>query len=231
MLSGTAAARGEVSSVEPARDRQYSSASAGVFNEFVMWVCTPETPGFVGRAPMPAGDRLIVSEGLAVRGSTPPMVRLFIVPEAAAGILSGMAWASALQHNVDDALRSFDVAARHCHRWARIHNRSVRRDHPDGTHQACGGRNILRQQTTENIEARGVGDRLDRIYAALDLRIAAGEIDYNQWLCDTPAVCTLPGSNAHRHCDLYWLIADAVVVQKIFGGINTRAERAAGKRA
>ncbi len=90
----------------------------------------------------------------------------------------------------------------------------------NGPHQARRCWNIVRKQAAENVKAGGVCDRFDCVYAAFDLRVAAGEIDRYHWLCgvrsSTSAGRVRDPTPRNRHCDLHRLVADAVVVQKIF---------------
>src|SRR5579884_162098 len=75
------------------------------------------------------------------------------------------------QQSVHDPLRHLDVAARHGRRRTGIHNRPLWSNDPHRSHDARSRRNIFRKQTTKYIEARRVSNRLDRVHAALDLRI------------------------------------------------------------
>src|SRR5258708_7883043 len=52
-----------------------------------------------------------------------------------------------------------------------------RSDDTDGAHEAGGGRHVFVQQTAEDVETGGVGDGLDRVDRALDLRVAPGEVE------------------------------------------------------
>src|ERR1700722_12236829 len=81
------------------------------------------------------------------------------------------------QQDVHDARRSLDVTAGNRGGWVGVHNCPPGSDYPDGPHQSGGGRDIVGQQTTKDIEAGRVGDCLDGIHAAFDLRITSGEID------------------------------------------------------
>ena len=100
-----------------------------------------------------------------------------MVPEAAAGMRSGIACARRSQEHVDDALRSFDIASGHgCGRLGVDHG-SGRGDDADGSHESGGGGHIFAQQAAEDVEAGRVGDGFDGIDGALDLRVAAGEVD------------------------------------------------------
>ena len=107
----------------------------------------------------------------------PPMVRLFMVPEAAAGNAIGNRLRQRLQQHVDNALRSFDIATGDRRGRSGVDHGSGWSDDADRTHQAGGGGHVLAQQAAEDVEARRVRDRLDGVDRALNLRVAAGEVD------------------------------------------------------
>src|SRR5258708_34920444 len=90
------------------------------------------------------------------------------------------------KQNIQGTWGRFDIPAGTRCWWPRIHNRAFRSDYLDGPHQARSCRNIVRQQAAENIEAGGVGNRFDCVYAAFDLRVAAREIDRDHWVCGGP---------------------------------------------
>ena len=88
-----------------------------------------------------------------------------------------MACGQGLQEHVDDALRSFDIAAGDGGGRPGIDDGSGWSDDADGTHESGGGGHVFAQQAAEDVEAGRVGDGFDGIDGALDLGVAAGEID------------------------------------------------------
>ena len=137
-------------------------------------------PGLAGPCAHSAGDSLVVGERFARCGRIecmPPMVKLFIVPEAAAGMRSGMACANARSSTSTMRCdvstfppataaggRAFTMVPSGAMTW-------IGRIRP-----GCG-RNVFRQQAAKYVEACRVCDRPHRIHAALNLRITPGEID------------------------------------------------------
>ena len=107
------------------------------------------------------------------RGSMPPMVRLFMVPELAAGMRSGSAGARRAQEGVDDALRGFDIATGDGCRRAGVHDGALGRKDLDGAHKSGGSDGAGRKQAAEDVEHSRPGDGVDGVDAAGDLRICA----------------------------------------------------------
>ena len=72
-----------------------SSASTGMFMQFVTSVSTMWIPSFAGRAPIPPAASSLATNGRPVSGSVPPNAMTSRVPELAAGMRCGSARTSA----------------------------------------------------------------------------------------------------------------------------------------
>ena len=165
-----------------------------------------------------ARDGLIVSEGIAGTRIDSTDGEIVHGSRSCRGNSVRNSLGKRAQQNVDDTLRGFNISSRNRRRGPRVHNRAFRSNHLDGSHQSGCGRNVVRQQTTENIEARRVGDGLDCVYAAFDLRIASCEIDRDR---DARSLRACPLTrNAQRHGYLHRRVADAVVIEKILCAIG-----------
>ena len=124
-----------------------------------------------------------------------------MVPEAAAGIRSGIACASARSRTSTMRCEVSTFPPATAAGGRAFTTVPDGRDHLDRPHQSGGRRHIFGQQAAEYIEASGVGDGLDRIDTALNLRIGAGKIHG-----DRVAAGTRPRSlKRHRHRNLHRL--------------------------
>ena len=172
-------------------------------------------PSFCRPRAHAAGDGFVVSERLAgarIHAANGEIVH-------GAGGRRGNSIRHGLRHraqqDINNPLRCFHVTAGNRRRWPSVHDGPQRRDDFDGAHQPGGGRNIFRQQTAEDVEARRVSNGRHGIDAAGYLRRAAGEI-----YCDrgTPRTPTPDGDG---NGDPYRPRRDAVVIEKILGAISS----------
>ena len=149
--------------VLPAPPRECSASSS-------CDVCTPETPAC--RDGRPSRRQSFRSRRRVHRcvESMPPMVRLFMVPDEAAGMRSGIACASARSSTSTMRCEVSTLPPATAAGRTRVDDGSFGRDELNRTHESGGRRNILAQQAAEDVEAGGVGDGFDGVDAAFDLR-------------------------------------------------------------
>src|SRR4051812_31700477 len=151
-----------------------------------------------------AGTRVDTSDGEIVHG---------------AGSRGGNAIGDGLreraQQHVYDALRSLNVSARDRGRRPGIYDGSCGSDDFNGTHQPSRRRNIVREQTTEDVEACRIRNRRHRIYTALNLRIASSKIHGNRVRLPRTTALSTGRMNLHLHLDFNGPITNTIAVQKI----------------
>src|SRR5258708_20949618 len=106
-----------------------------------------------------------------------------------------------------------------------------RSDETDGAHEAGGGRHVFAQQTAEEVETGGVGNGLDRVDRALDLRVAAGEVEGDVGM-RLPSRCRCRrgkprlyggrlfggrSGNVDSYGYAHGFVFDAIVIEEVFG--------------
>src|SRR5208282_3483461 len=133
------------------------------------------------------GDSFVISEGLL--GARVIVSRIIVSRIRAAdgevvhgsggsgGDAVGNRLRQRFQKYVDNSLRSLNVASSDGGGRLCVDHGSRWRDYTDGAHEAGGGGHVLAEQAAEDVEAGRVGDGLYRVDRALDLRVAAGEVD------------------------------------------------------
>src|SRR5437868_6030132 len=162
-------------------------------------------------------DGFVIGEGLA--GARIHSANGQIVHGAGSGRgnVIGKRLSERAQQHVDNSLGGFDIATSHGRGWPGVDNRSRRSNYLYGPHQTYGCRNILRQEATENIEARRVGDSFHSVDAALYLRVCAGEIYADHVDCPTAALGLRGRMKFDADRDFHRPVAYAIVVQEVLG--------------
>ncbi len=111
------------------------------------------------------------------------------------------------QKNVNNALRSFNVACGHSCWCAGIDNTSFRSKHGYRADQSGVCRRVFRKQAAKHVENRRVGDSENCVHAAGDLRIRSCEIHQRRRRCRI---------ELDRNADPNRCITKAVAVEEIF---------------
>ena len=134
------------------------------------------------------------------------------------------------QKDVDNSLRSFDVTTGNGGGRFCVDHGSRRSDDTDGAHEAGGRGHVFAKQAAEDVEAGGVGDRLDCVDRALDLWVAAGEVDGDMGSVLLPSRrgrrrgkprlyggFVGGGGDLDGHGYAHGFVFDAIVIEKVLG--------------
>src|ERR1700687_3788190 len=135
------------------------------------------------------------------------------------------------QKDVDNSLGSLNVAASNGGGRVCVDHGSRRSDDTDGAHESGGGGHVFAEQAAEDVEAGGVGDRLDRVDRALYLWVAAGEVDSDLGRLMLPSrrrrrrgLRRLYGGffcgcrrDLDGHGYAHGFVVDAIVIEKVLG--------------
>src|ERR1019366_10059302 len=132
---------------------------------------------FGGARAHATGDGFVIGEGLAGAGIDAADGEVVHGAGGGGGDAVGNRLGQRFQKYVDNSLGSLNVATSDGGGRSCVDNGSRWSDHTDGAHESGGGGHVFAEQAAEDVEAGRVGDRLDRVDCALDLRVAAGEVD------------------------------------------------------
>ena len=129
------------------------------------------------RGSMTTGDGFVIGVGLAGARIDSTDGQVVHGAGACGGDAIGQSRSERTHERIDDALRGFDIAAGNGCGRTRVDDGARGSEDLDGTHEAGGGDGAAGQQAAEDIENGGPGDGVDRVDAAGNLRVGAGEVN------------------------------------------------------
>src|SRR6202521_3127506 len=176
------------------------------------------------------GDGFVIGEGLARAGIDSADGEVVHGAGGRGRDAVGNRLRQRFQKDVDNSVLCFDVAASNGGGRSRVDHGSRWSDDTDGAHQAGGGGHVFAEQAAEDVEAGRVGDRLDRVDRARDLRGAAGEVDGDMGSVLLPSRrgrrrgkprlyggFVGGGGDLDGHGYAHGFVFDAIVIEKVLG--------------